>query len=76
MAICTELFQTSYYIHMYAYLVFYRSVLLESIASDMGMLKQLEDKTLDLLQKSEGTSLSQSRILSIDVKDFDATLLC
>ena len=31
-----------------------RSVLLESIASDMGMLKQLEDKTLDLLQKSEG----------------------
>lgn len=29
-------------------------MLLESIASDMGMLKQLEDKTLDLLQKSEG----------------------
>lgn len=31
-----------------------RSGLLESIANDKGMLKNLEDKTLDLLQKSEG----------------------
>lgn len=32
----------------------HRSQLLESIAADMGMLKDLEDKTLDLLQRSEG----------------------
>jgi len=41
-----------------------RSVLLESIASDMGMLKQLEDKTLDLLQKSEGHILDDEDLIS------------
>ncbi|XP_067943512.1 dynein axonemal heavy chain 6-like [Watersipora subatra] len=53
-----------------------RSMLLESIASDMGMLKQLEDKTLDLLQKSEGhilddedliSTLEQSKTMSLEI---------
>ena len=40
-------------------------MLLENIASDMGMLKQLEDKTLDLLQKSEGNRYSLYFILQV-----------
>ncbi|KAF6022911.1 DNAH14 [Bugula neritina] len=53
-----------------------RSGLLESIANDKGMLKNLEDKTLDLLQKSEGhilddedliATLQQSKTMSVEI---------
>lgn len=55
-----------------------RRQLLESIASDLQMLRNLEDKTLSLLQKSEGhilddedliETLQKSKVMSKEVSE-------
>ena len=51
-----------------------RSELLSSIASDIQFLRDLEDKTLELLQKSDGENVgkdSMGIIYSLALADFN-----